>query len=68
MDPMLNESAYIMPGLGDAGDRINGTDSEQPRNMIQLLADYGSNIARLYRAQLREIEATVLNTRRNNEK
>ena len=64
MDPVLNENAYIMPGLGDAGDRINGTDTEQPRNIIQLVADYGSNIARLYRAQLREIENTVLNTTR----
>ena len=63
MDPMLNENAYIMPGLGDAGDRINGRDEEQPRKIIQLIADYGSNIARLYRAQLKEIEATVLNTR-----
>ncbi|MDR2618677.1 MAG: uracil phosphoribosyltransferase [Treponema sp.] len=62
MDPVLNENAYIMPGLGDAGDRINGKDAElQPRNIIQLVADYGSNIARLYRAQLREIEGTVLN-------
>ena len=63
MDPMLNKVAYIMPGLGDAGDRINGRDSELPRNIIQLVADYGSNIARLYRAQLREIENTVLNIR-----
>jgi uracil phosphoribosyltransferase len=62
MDPVLNESAYIMPGLGDAGDRINGRDAETPRNIIQLVADYGSNIARLYRAQLRQIEDTVLNT------
>jgi uracil phosphoribosyltransferase len=61
MDPVLNELAYILPGLGDAGDRINGRDMEQyPRNIIQLVADYGSNIARLYRAQLREIEGTVL--------
>ena len=65
MDPVLNENAYIMPGLGDAGDRINGKDAEaSPRNIIQLIADYGSNIARLYRAQLREIENTVLNTRK----
>ncbi|MDR0719026.1 MAG: uracil phosphoribosyltransferase [Treponema sp.] len=64
MDPVLNEIAYIMPGLGDAGDRINGKDPlENPRNIIQLIADYGSNIARLYRAQLREIEDTVLNTK-----
>ena len=62
MDPVLNETAYIMPGLGDAGDRINGKDTDQPRNIIQLVADYGSNIARLYRAQLREIENIVLNT------
>jgi len=63
MDPALNDQAYIMPGLGDAGDRINGRDGEHnPRNIIQLIADYGDNIARLYRAQLREIENTVLNT------
>ncbi|MDR1277217.1 MAG: uracil phosphoribosyltransferase [Treponema sp.] len=62
MDPILNDAAYIMPGLGDAGDRINGRDGEaHPRNIIQLIADYGDNIARLYRAQLREIENTVLN-------
>jgi uracil phosphoribosyltransferase len=63
MDPVLNEAAYIMPGLGDAGDRINGLDQpEHPRNILQLIANYGSNIARLYRAQLREIEDTVLNS------
>ena len=28
--------------------------------MIQLLADYGSNITNLYRNQVREIEQTVL--------
>jgi uracil phosphoribosyltransferase len=65
MDPVLNEAAYILPGLGDAGDRINGRDLEEyPRNIIQLVADYGSNIARLYRAQLREIEDTVLGTQK----
>jgi uracil phosphoribosyltransferase len=65
MDPVLNQAAYILPGLGDAGDRINGKDTEEyPRNIIQLIADYGSNIARLYRAQLREIEATVLGTQK----
>jgi len=65
MDPVLNEQAYIMPGLGDAGDRINGRDGEPyPRNIIQLIADYGDNIARLYRWQLREIEDTVLNTKK----
>jgi uracil phosphoribosyltransferase len=65
MDPVLNEAAYILPGLGDAGDRINGRDLEEyPRNIIQLVADYGSNIARLYRAQLREIEGTVLGTQK----
>ena len=61
MDPVLNTSAYILPGLGDAGDRLNGKDTdESPRNIIQLIADYGSNINNLYRAQLRKIEQIVL--------
>ena len=61
MDPSLNELAYILPGLGDAGDRLNGRDSaELPRNIIQLIADYGATIANLYRSQVHEIEATVL--------
>jgi uracil phosphoribosyltransferase len=60
MDPVLNEKAYILPGLGDAGDRLNGMDGKVPRNMIQLIADYGSNITNLYRDQVREIEQTVL--------
>lgn len=61
MDPALNDKAYILPGLGDAGDRINGRDAaEEPRNIIQLVADYGENIANLYRSQVRGIERTVL--------
>lgn len=61
MDPVLNGSAYILPGLGDAGDRINDKDSEEtPRDILQLIADYGSNIANLYRSQIRKIEETVL--------
>jgi uracil phosphoribosyltransferase len=51
-----------MPGLGDAGDRLNGRDEdEHPRDMLQLIADYGSNVTGLYRSQLRIIEKTVLN-------
>lgn len=61
MDPVLNSKAYIMPGLGDAGDRINGEDRhESPRNIIQLIADYGTTIVSLYRDQVRKIEQTVL--------
>ena len=61
MDPVLNEAAYILPGLGDAGDRLNGEDKgPEPRNMIQLIADYGSSIVNLYRDQVIEIEKTVL--------
>jgi uracil phosphoribosyltransferase len=61
MDPVLNDRAYILPGLGDAGDRLNGTDSEDtPRNIIQLIADYGATITSLYRDQVRKIEETVL--------
>ena len=61
MDPILNDAAYILPGLGDAGDRLNGEDLPgTPRNMIQLIADYGTNINNLYRAQVKKIEETVL--------
>ena len=61
---MLFRSAYIMPGLGDAGDRLNGRDNDEiPRNIIQLIADYGSDISGLYRSQLRKIEQTVLGNR-----
>lgn len=61
MDPALNEKAYILPGLGDAGDRINGPDRpERPRDIIQLLADYGTRVTSLYRDQVRQIENVVL--------
>ncbi len=61
MDPILNAKAYILPGLGDAGDRMNGHDDEaKPRNIIQLIADYGTTIVSLYREQVRKIEQTVL--------
>jgi len=61
MDPVLNSKAYILPGLGDAGDRINGLDDgSRPRNIIQLIADYGTHIVPLYREQVRKIEHTVL--------
>jgi uracil phosphoribosyltransferase len=61
MDPALNALAYILPGLGDAGDRINGRDSsEWPRDILQLIADYGLTIIGLYRSQIRRIEENVL--------
>ena len=61
MDPVLNDKAYICPGLGDAGDRINGADTdEEGRNIIQLISDYGSTITSLYRSQIKAIESTVL--------
>lgn len=65
MDPVLNGAAYILPGLGDAGDRLNGGDSDDsPRNIIQLIADYGSTISNLYRSQVRAIKQTVLGSSR----
>ncbi len=64
MDPALNSSAYIMPGLGDAGDRLNGMDKkENPRNIIRLIANYGSTINGLYNSQLAKIESMVLEGR-----
>jgi uracil phosphoribosyltransferase len=62
MDPALNEKAYILPGLGDAGDRINGPDRpDSPRDIIQLIADYGTHVTSLYRDPIRQIEKVVLN-------
>lgn len=61
MDPILNSKAYILPGLGDAGDRINGPDDPlHSRDIIQLIAEYGSTITSLYRSQVKKIEETVL--------
>lgn len=61
LDPALNTSAYIMPGLGDAGDRLNGCDKkENPRNIIRLIANYGNSINGLYNTQLAKIESMVL--------
>jgi len=68
MDPALNSKAYILPGLGDAGDRLNGLDEEgSPKNIIRLIANYGSNLNSLYRDQIRMIETAVLgNGKRKN--
>ncbi len=61
MDPALNEKAYILPGLGDAGDRINGPDRpDRLRDIIQLIADYGAHVTSLYRDPIRQIEKVVL--------
>jgi len=61
MDPALNDKAYILPGLGDAGDRLNGADpAGSPRGILQLIAGYGGEINSLYRDQIREIERVVL--------
>lgn len=61
LDPILNHKAYIMPGLGDAGDRLNGEDNQfYLRNILQLIAYYGQNILQLYRAQIHKIEETIL--------
>lgn len=61
LDPVLNEYAYILPGLGDAGDRLNGKDEEEDgRNIIQLISSYESSITKLYRHQIRKIEEIVL--------
>jgi uracil phosphoribosyltransferase len=60
MDPCLNDLAYILPGLGDFGDRLNRKDRENdPRNLIRLIADYGHNVTKLYKWQIRGIEQTI---------
>jgi uracil phosphoribosyltransferase len=32
IDPILNEQSYIVPGLGDFGDRYFGTEDDQHGN------------------------------------
>ena len=60
MDPALNEKAYIVPGLGDAGDRINGKDdTDNPRDIPNLLSGYGPFLTELYKNQIEEILKTV---------
>lgn len=60
LDPILNDHAYIVPGLGDAGDRLNGIDDATcPRGIVRLLADFG-NMHSLYTRQFHAIERTVL--------
>ncbi len=61
LDPYLNDAAYILPGLGDAGDRLNGPDTrESPRNILQLLAGFGPATMDLYRNQVAAVERAVL--------
>lgn len=61
LDPYLNDAAYILPGLGDAGDRLNGRDPhDQPRNILQLLAGFGPATMDLYRDQVAALERVVL--------
>lgn len=61
MDPTLDERAYVVPGLGDAGDRLNRPDPPGvKRNIVELIAGYDSSVTYLYRSQIRAIEAAVL--------
>ena len=62
MDPVLNTKAYILPGLGDAGDR-----DQRTRRRARSRATSSSSspttersIVSLYREQVRRIEQTVL--------
>jgi len=64
MDPVLNENAYIMPGLGDAGDRINGKEDGSPRDILQLMAAYDPYIHNLYHNQYQKIKDSFINKRK----
>ncbi len=60
LDPVLNKQGYIVPGLGDAGDRLNGIDDATcQRGIMRLLADFGT-MHSLYTKQFHAIERTVL--------
>lgn len=61
LDPCLNQEAYILPGLGDAGDRINGRDEPgRFRDILQLIAGFGPAAMEFYRSQLAMVEKVVL--------
>ncbi len=62
MDPVLNEQAYILPGLGDAGDRLNGKDTDDPRNILRLMSHYGKHLTDLYSSELGMIEKAIFSS------
>ena len=43
LDEKLNEHGYIVPGLGDAGDRIFGTPKAVEREKMQTIVECGIN-------------------------
>lgn len=51
MDPLLNDSGYILPGLGDAGDLLNG-DTE---DIDDLLKSYGKEFCRVHERQIEAV-------------
>ncbi len=66
LDPSLNELAYILPGLGDAGDRLQGEEEGNQQlyknDIMKLIKCYGSGISALYKNQLKKIEEIISST------
>lgn len=51
LDPLLNDLGYICPGLGDAGDQLNGNTEE----LGLLLGSYGTEFCRVHEKQIEAV-------------
>ncbi len=51
LDPVLNSKGYILPGLGDAGDRLNGN----AEHVGELLKRYGEEFCRVHEKQIESL-------------
>ncbi len=59
MDRLMNPMGYIIPGLGDAGDRLNGPDiSGRDRDITALIKGYGSGMIDRYADAIHALYAT----------
>jgi len=51
MDPLLNKKGYILPGLGDAGDLLNG----QTEELGLLLRSYSAEFCKVHEKQIESL-------------
>jgi len=55
LDPVLNEKGYILPGLGDAGDLLNG----KLESIDALFASYGREFCTIHRKQIETVYKSI---------
>ena len=61
IDPALNDKGYILPGLGDAGDRLNGSENShgKERGVIELIQNYEEVYQTRYALEIKAIRKIV---------